>query len=107
MPGFVAAVAPPSGEYEAANLQLDELIPLATEKNAAQWPGGGMMHRGCIQALTGKPSDAMTMIPAGITAWQSSGSVVFVPWYISHMARACAGLRRFDDAQRYINEAFK
>ncbi len=52
------------GKYEAANAQLDELIPLATEKNAAQWRGGGMMHRGCIQALTGKPSDAITMIPA-------------------------------------------
>jgi hypothetical protein len=33
------------GEYEAANVQLDELIPLATEKAAAQWRGGGMMHR--------------------------------------------------------------
>jgi predicted ATPase len=95
------------GEYEAANVQLDELIPLATEKNAAQWRGGGMMHRGCIQALTGKPSDAITMIPAGIAAWQSSGSVVFIPWYVSHMARACAELGQFDDAWRHVNEAFK
>jgi predicted ATPase len=95
------------GEYEAANAQLDELIPLATEKNAAQWRGGGMMHRGCIQALTGKPSDAITMIPAGIAAWQSSGSVVFIPWYVSHMARACAELGQFDDAWRHVNEAFK
>jgi predicted ATPase len=66
-----------------------------------------MMHRGCIQALTGKPSDATTMIPAGIAAWQSSGSVVFVPWYVSHMARACAELGQFDDAWRHINEAFE
>ena len=66
-----------------------------------------MMHRGCIQALTGKPSDAMTMIPAGVAAWRSSGSVVFVPWYVSHMARACAELGRFDDAWRHIDEAFK
>jgi len=95
------------GEYEAANAQLDELIPLATEKNAAQWRGGGMMHRGCIQVLTGKLSDAMTMIPAGVAAWQSSGSVVFVPWYVSHLARACAELGQFDDAWRHINEAFK
>jgi hypothetical protein len=65
------------------------------------------MHRGCIQALTGKPSDAIIMIPAGIAAWQSSGSVVFVPWYVSHMARACAELGQFDDAWRHVNEAFK
>jgi hypothetical protein len=66
-----------------------------------------MMHQGCIQALTGKPSDAITMIPVGIAAWQSSGSVVFIPWYVSHMARACAELGQFDDAWRHVNEAFK
>jgi hypothetical protein len=69
------------GDYQAADARLDELIPMATEKNAAQWRGGGMMHRGAIQALTGKALDAITMIPSGIAAWQSSGSVVFVPWY--------------------------
>jgi predicted ATPase len=95
------------GEYEAANVQLDELIPMATEKNAAQWNGGGMMHRGCIQALTGKASDAISVIPSGISAWQSSGSVVFVPWYLSHMARACAELGRFDDAWQHIDNALK
>ena len=72
------------GEYETVNARLDELIAMATEKNAAQWRGGGMMHRGAIQALIGKASDAITMIPSGIAAWQSSGSVVFVPWYTSH-----------------------
>jgi predicted ATPase len=64
-----------------------------------------MMHRGCIEALTGKASDAMTMIPGGIAAWQSSGSIVFVPWYVSHMARACAELGNFDEAWRLIGEA--
>jgi predicted ATPase len=96
-----------SGEYAAANVQLEELIPLATEKNAAQWRGGGMMHRGCIQALTGRDSDAIATIPSGIAAWQSSGSIVFVPWYVSHMARACAELGQFDEAWRHMNEALK
>jgi predicted ATPase len=95
------------GDYQAADAQLDELIPMATEKNAAQWRGGGMMHRGCIQALTGKASDAITMIPAGIAAWKSSGSIVFVPWYVSHVARASAELGQFDESWRHIEEALK
>jgi predicted ATPase len=95
------------GAYEAANAQLDELIPLATEKNAAQWKGGGMMHRGVMQALTGKASDAIATIPAGIAAWQSSGSIVFVPWYVSHMARANAELGQFGQAWQHINEALR
>jgi class 3 adenylate cyclase/predicted ATPase len=93
------------GEYQAADARLDELIPMATEKNAAQWRGGGMMHRGAIQALTGKASDAITMIPSGIAAWQSSGSVVFVPWYVAHMAQSLAELGRFDEAWRHIDQA--
>jgi predicted ATPase len=95
------------GEYTAVNARLDELIPLATEKNAAQWRGGGMMHRGAIQALTGKASDAITMIPLGIAAWQSSGSIAFVPWYMSHVARAHAQLGQFEEAWRHIDEALE
>jgi predicted ATPase len=93
------------GDYQTADAQLDELIPMATQKNAAQWRGGGMMDRGCIQALTGKASDAINMIPAGIAAWKSSGSIVFVPWYMSHTARAHAELGKFDEAWRQIDEA--
>jgi len=95
------------GEYTAVNEWLDELIPMATEKNAAQWRGGGMMHRGAIQALTGKASDAITMIPSGIAAWQSSGSIVFVPWYLSHMARAKAELGQLAEAWQHVNEALR
>jgi predicted ATPase len=94
------------GEFAAASAQLDELIPLLTEKNASQWRGRGLMHRGCIQALTGKAADAVELIPSGIAACQSSGSILFVPWYVSHLARACAGLARFDEAWRHIDEAF-
>jgi predicted ATPase len=95
------------GAYQAADVQLDELIPLATEKNAAQWRGGGMMHRGCIQAQTGRASEATAMIPAGIAAWKSSGSIVFVPWYVAHMAKARAELGQFDEASLHIDDAVK
>ena len=64
-----------------------------------------MMHRGAIQALTGKAEDAIAMILLGIAAWQSSGSIVFVPWYVAHMARAHAELGEFDEAWRHIAEA--
>jgi class 3 adenylate cyclase/predicted ATPase len=95
------------GAYQAADVQLDELIPLATEKNAAQWRGGGMMHRGCIRAQTGRASEATAMIPAGIAAWKSSGSIVFVPWYVAHMAKARAELGQFDEASLRIDDAVK
>jgi predicted ATPase len=45
------------------------------------------------------------MIPSGIAAWQSSGSIVFVPWYVAHMARAHAELGQLDEARRQMAEA--
>ena len=51
-----------SGKYAAANARVDELVGLAEEKDAAFWRAGGMMHRGCVLALTGKAADAVQMI---------------------------------------------
>jgi predicted ATPase len=45
------------------------------------------------------------MLTSGITAWRSTGSTVFMPWFLSLLARAYAGLSQFDDAWRCIGEA--
>jgi hypothetical protein len=54
----------------------------------------------------GSPPAASVHDPVRHAAWQSSGSIVFVPWYVAHMARAHAELGRFDEAQRHLAEAF-
>ena len=56
-------------------------------------------------ALSGAASDAVQMITAGITAWRSTGSTLWMLWYSSNLARAYAKLERFDDAWRCIDEA--
>jgi class 3 adenylate cyclase/predicted ATPase len=93
------------GNYAAANAQTDEVVALADEKGALLWKAFGMMNQGCVLASTGKPSDAVHMITAGITAWRATGSTVFVPLHISYLARAYAELGQFDDAWRCIGEA--
>jgi predicted ATPase len=45
------------------------------------------------------------MLTLSITAWRSTGSTVFMPWFLSLLARAYAGLSQFDDAWRCIGEA--
>ncbi len=96
-----------AGQYTAVKARLHELLPMALEKNAAQWRGGGMMHLGAIQALTGEASHAITTITSGIAAWQSSGSNVFLPWYISVAARAHAELGQFEEARRNVEQALE
>jgi predicted ATPase len=93
------------GDYTAAKTQSDEVLALADEKGALQWTAFGMLFRGCALALAGKASDAAQSIPAGLTAFRSTGSTVLVPWYLSNLARVCAELGQFDDARGCIAEA--
>jgi predicted ATPase len=50
-------------------------------------------------------SDAVQMITAGIAASRSTGSAVWMPLFMSFLARAYAELAKFDDAWRCIGEA--
>ena len=93
------------GNYAAANAQADELVALADEKGALFWKACGMLMQGCVLALTGKASDAVQMITSGIAAWRSTGATVWMPSYLSYLARAHAELGQFDDAWRCIGEA--
>ena len=93
------------GNYGAANAEADELVALTDEKGAKQWKAGGTSAQAWLFAVTGKTSDAVQMLTSGITAWRSTGSTVFMPWFLSLLARAHAGLSEFDDAWRCIGEA--
>jgi class 3 adenylate cyclase/predicted ATPase len=91
--------------YAVANALVDDLVVLANEKGASLWQAGGMALRGCIFTLTGRSSDAVELITSGIAAWRLTGATVWLPFYLSHLARAHAELGQFDDAWRCIGEA--
>jgi class 3 adenylate cyclase/tetratricopeptide (TPR) repeat protein len=93
------------GNYLAASSAVDELAALADEKSALFWKAVGMMGRGHISALTGSAWDAVNMITSGMAASRSTGSKIFVPAFLSHLAMAHADLGQFEEAQRYIGEA--
>ena len=56
------------GNYEAVNLQLDELVAVAEEKSALFWKAVGKLLQGRVSAQTGKPSDAVHQTTSGIAA---------------------------------------
>jgi predicted ATPase len=93
------------GKYAAVDAFVDELVALADEKGAVLWKAGGMMDQGCVLALTGKAADAVHMLTSGITGFRSTGATVFVPLYLSYLARAYAELGQFDHTWRCIGEA--
>jgi predicted ATPase len=93
------------GNYATANALLNELLVLADGKGAFYRKAEGMMHQGCILAVTGKAADAVQMINSGITAFRSTGATFWMPWYLSCLGRAYAELGQFDDACRCVGEA--
>ena len=90
-----------------ASARIDELIALADEKGALQRKAEGVTQKGCVLALIGEASDSVQTITSGMTAWQSTGATVWVPLYLSYLAKAYAELGQIDDAWRCIGEAIK
>ena len=64
-----------------------------------------MVNQGCVSVLTGKASDAVQTINAGITAYRSTGASLYTPLWLSYLAKAYAELGQFDGAWRRIGEA--
>ena len=93
------------GDYAAANPLLDEAIALADEKGVLLWKAAAMLCQGWLLASTGKAPRAVQTITLGIAAWRSTGSTLWIPFYLSHLARAHAELGQLDDARRCIGDA--
>ena len=93
------------GNYTAANLQATEVVAMADAKGTLVWKAWAMINQGYASVLTGKASEAIQMITAGIAAWRSTGGTSLIPFYSTYLARAYAEARQFDDAWRCIGEA--
>jgi predicted ATPase len=78
---------------------------LADERDALLWKALATALQGCLFALTGKSSDAVRTITAGITALGSTGTTIYVPLCLSNLTRAYADLGQFDQAWRCMDEA--
>ena len=93
------------GNYATAAAQAQELLALAEEKVASFWIERATFVQGCILASTGKPSDAVQLITSGLATSQVTGTTFWLPLYESYLAKAHAGLGKFVDAWRCIDEA--
>jgi len=93
------------GNYANATAAVDELIALAEKKGTLFWKGFGLMHQGCLCALNAQPSDAIRLITSGMDTRELTGATLWIPFFMSHLARAYAALGKFEDARRSVHEA--
>ena len=93
------------GNYSAAAAQADEIVTLANAKGSELWNACGLEVQGCLAGLTGRALDAVQIITSGLSALQSTGLTLWMPVWVSYLARAYADLGQFGDAWRCIGEA--
>jgi class 3 adenylate cyclase/predicted ATPase len=94
------------GRNEIAEAHSKELVALAEEKRSS-WKSFGVVYQGLLSALNGEAADAVQMITAGVSALQSTGTTLFVPWFLAALARAYARLGLFDDAWGSFDKAIE
>jgi predicted ATPase len=89
--------------YAIADSITDELVSLASEKNAMYWKANGTLLRSLF-APTGKALSAIETIISGVAAYRSTGATMQLI-YFAFLARAHAELTQFDEAWSCISEA--
>jgi len=93
------------GNYSAANALVDEYAPLQDRLGSSFWKGWGMMQRGCLSALTGNALEAVRTITTGVEFLQSTETTMWMPLFLSYLAKANAEIGQFDEASTKIGEA--
>jgi predicted ATPase len=70
------------GNYTALMAQVHESIVLAEEKGAQVWKAGVMVMQGRVFAATGRTSQGIEMLTAGITGWRATGTTIYLPLFL-------------------------
>ncbi len=83
------------------------LISLSTEHEASQWLAAGTIIDGSVHAELGEGEVAITQIRRGLAAYGSTGAHLFVPYFLSLVARACLKIGQPHEGLRVIGKALE
>jgi class 3 adenylate cyclase/predicted ATPase len=93
------------GDYAAATAQAQEQIALAEEKGSLYRKTSATINQGCVLALTGRASQATGMLTSAIAARRTTGSTLWEPFYLPHLARSHVEVGQFEQAWHSIDDA--
>jgi predicted ATPase len=91
--------------YATAETLANELFTLADEQDAVAWRQSGLLYRGWVFAVTGKPSEAIQLITPALAVFRSTGSTYLTWGGLSLLAKSYADLGQIEEASRFIDEA--
>jgi DNA-binding SARP family transcriptional activator/predicted ATPase len=94
-------------EVEAVREHARALITLATEYEASQWLAAGTIIDGSVHAELREGEVAIAQIKRGLAAYGSTGAQLFLPYFLSLLARACLKKGQPSEGLRVIGEALE
>jgi predicted ATPase len=83
------------------------LIALSTEHEASQWLAAGAIMDGVVHAELGEGAVAVARIRRGLADYGTTGAHLFVPYFLSLLARACLRIGEPHEGLRVIGEALE
>ncbi len=93
------------GAYAEASVRATELFTLAKEKGSGYWKANGSLWLGCLSALTGNASEAIDVLSSAIAEYRATRATIYLPFVLSHLARAHLEMRRYQEASDVISAA--
>ena len=93
------------GNYATATALVNEVTAWADEKGSLIYKAIGTLIQAEIFALNDNATAALQSNIYGLNALRQTKQTLFLPWYLSGLARTYAKLGQFDDAWRCIGEA--
>ena len=94
-------------EFPAVREHARALIALSTEHEASQWLAAGTIIDGLARAELGAGTAAIAQIRRGLAAYGSTGAHLFVPYFLSLLARACSKIGQPHEGLTVIGEALE
>jgi predicted ATPase len=95
------------GDYATAGTRFNDLIAMADEQGMLSLKIRGISLQGFLFSVTGEAAKAVQAMTSTTAIWRSTGSTVFIPVTLLHLARAYTELGQTDEARRRIGEAIR
>jgi DNA-binding SARP family transcriptional activator/predicted ATPase len=94
-------------EVQVVREHARALITLSTEHGASQWLAAGTIFEGSVLAELGEGEGAIAEIRRGLAAYGSTGAQLFVPYFLSLLARAYLKIGQPYEGLPVIGEALE
>jgi predicted ATPase len=103
-----APLHPLVGDDAALNERADELVAMTTEWGFAFWSALGALYRGWVNVKRGDVREGILLLRSGLSSYRvTTGAVLFLPFFIALLAKACEIAGQIEKAATLLDEALQ